>query len=321
MKKNKDSTFRFRWGTVRVPSTKRIDRVRSRSMESFHVLPAYLRLFPYWRTGFTLFKFVYVVIKKFFMIQYLQKIHLTHRPVKHVDHALDQKVPFRPEKIKIYMQFINIWIRPVEMLLKRFGQRDGAKLSREFFRYITLTYNEAYRMYSICLTTTVRPKCPATSAISHIQRADPHYLCVPSLHIAIVCLCYSFYRMLFERENFTQEEKDRWLKELYNHSIQIAETVLYVKQHSVNCIPAALYMMTKITPELTDTQLATDFIEDLFKTADDVSEEDGKKIRAHIQFVYERFLLEGITEDDWTVPVARWLKDYEPCLPEQIVLK
>ena len=101
MKKQKDLKFPFRCGTVKRPSQKRIQKTACRKMESFHVIPAYLKLFPHWHTITVLFKFLHIVIWKFFMLQYLQKIHLTHRPIKHVDHELDSKVPFIPQKIKI----------------------------------------------------------------------------------------------------------------------------------------------------------------------------------------------------------------------------
>ncbi|MBO4404697.1 MAG: hypothetical protein J5780_05130 [Treponema sp.] len=282
-------------------------------MKDFSVMPVYLIVpFSIYSSSVT-FRFLHTVITKFFMSQYLQKLHITHRKIKHVDHELDWKIPFRPDKAKIYMEFINIWIRPLCMLLKRFGVRHGSKLCAEFLRYIDLSYREAWKIYSVCMTTTVRPECKSSKAITGIQKADPHYLCVPSLHIAIVCLCFSFYRMLFEREGFTQKEKDTWNKELYEHAVSIGETVLYVKQHSVNCIPAALYMMTRIAPELFTPEMAVTFINDLFKNQKDIPESDRKKINAHMQFTYERFLLEGAaTAEDWTEPVLRWLYDYVP---------
>ena len=73
-------------------------------------------------------------------------------------------------------------------------------------------------------------------------------------------------------------------------------------------------MMTKITPELFTTTDAFNFINSLFLDAPQkshVSKEDRNKIIEHIQFTYERFLLEGAAEDDWFNPVLRWVRSYK----------
>ena len=315
MKRIKDSKYRFRQGVAKKPSEKRIEKVKGRKLASFHYLLAYATL-PWNHYGFKpVFSFVFgPVVTKFFLPQYLQKMHLAHYPVKHVDHQLDEKVPFKPDHLYIYLDFLNIWIRPISMLIKRFGLINGSKLGGEFLKYINYCYHEAFKMYSISMTTTYRPRC-ALPSIKRIRSADPHFMCVPSLHIAIVCLCFSFYRMLFEREGFTQEEKNLWNSELFGRAVEIGETVLYIKQHSVNCIPAALYMMTRITPELFNPAMAVEFIDSLFVNADDVAEEDKKKIHSHIHFMYERLLLEGTQDEEWFEPVVRWLNEYEPYTP------
>lgn len=300
--------YPFRKWKVRKPSEKRIAKVSSRSLFSFNVglcyatIPFRIRNIP------VLIKFFGTVINEFFVIQFLQKMHIIHLPITYVDHPLDKKVPFEPERVDTYMDFINMWIRPLAMLIRRFGPFNAMPLCMEFIRYITQAYHQAARMYRCNLTTTHRPDYRKTKQFKMIHRADPHYLCVPSLHIAIVCLCFSFYRMLFEREHFTEQEKTKWNKELYQCAINIAETVLYIKQHSVNCIAAALYMTTKISPELFTTTDAFDFINNLFLDAPTIKPEDRKKIIEYIQFTYERFLLEGAAEDDWFNPVLRWVK-------------
>lgn len=313
-KKEKDDRFPFRIGTVKKPSQKRIDSVKNRALSSFNVLYCYVTMLPQPVSLCATLSFVKSVILHFFLPQYFQKIRLAHYPVKSVDHALDQKVPFKPEHIWCYLDFINIWIRPIAMLLHRFGIVGGAKLGAEFLKYIKLTYDEAWKLYSQSMTTTVRPFC-TVRAIKNIRRADPHFMCVPSLHIAIVCLCFSFYRMLFEREDFSEEEKQKWNTELYKRALEIGETVLYVKQHSVNCIPAALYMLTRIVPELFCPKDACDFISSLFKGASDVPPADREEIISYMQFMYERFLLEGSSEENWTFPIIHWLTTYTPFVP------
>lgn len=316
-RKTTKKEFPYRQGTAKAPSEKRIRKFAGRPLKSFNVLYAYATLPIGHILGLpAIASYIFVVANKFFMLQYLQKIHIFHFPVKHVDNELDQKVPFRPDHIDCYLDFINYWIRPIAMMQKRFGIKQGSKLSIEFLRYIKRCYKEAYKMYTYSMTTTYRPKCPKSRAVTNVQRADPHYLCVPSLHIVVVCLCYSFYRMLFKRESFTQQESEQWNSELYAQAVAIGETVLYVKQHSVNCIPAALYMLTKITPELFTPQMAVNFINDLFKNSTDITDADKKEINSYIQFMFERLLLEGALEDDWRTPVIRWLDSYKPYEPQ-----
>src|SRR5574344_2527926 len=303
--------YPFRKGKVRQPSQKRIQKVCGKKMNSFKVSICYLVLPFRLHSLPTVIKMLSVIVNKFFLIQFLVKFHIMKIPVTHVDHPLDKKVPFEPERVDVYMDFINFWIRPLAMLIHRFGSFNGIPLCAEFMRYITLTYSQAARMYRCNMTTTNRPDYQETAAFRQIHKADPHLLCVPSLHIAIVCLVFSFYRMLFEREHFTEQEKNRWNAELYSHAIQIAETVLYVKQHSVNCIPAALYMMTKITQELFSTSDAVKFMNDMFLNAPEISKADRDAIVSHMQFTYERFLLEGAGEDDWFEPILRWVHKYK----------
>lgn len=314
MKKTQDPEFRYRRSQPKTPSQKKIDKIKNKSIEQFNVGLSYFRFFgTIWGLK-NILPYVSIVLRKFFFVQYLQKMHLINFPVKHVDHALDEKVPFRTDKLPCYLDFISYWIRPMSMILKRYGFHEGMKLDCEYVNYISYIYDEAYHMYSTTLTTTYRPKSSLAS-IKSLQFWDPHYLCVPSLHVAIVMLTIGFYRMLFEREMFSPEEKDKWNKEIFDHGIEIIETVLYVKQHSVNCIPAAMYMMSRKCPELVDARLSHEVINALFVNTPDVEKTDGEKIRSHICAFYDKFMKESESEDDWITPIMNWLETYEPNTP------
>lgn len=282
-----------------------------RKLTSFGIGRAYFQIICSFY-GITFFiPFILTVIGKFFLLQYFEKVHIFKIPVKSVDHELDTKVPFREDLYPVYINFINYWINPLSMMLKKFGHFKGLKLCKEFIKTIQKTYDSAYLIYKESLTTTYRP-VPHTKEVKKIQKVDPHYCCVPSLHISIVVLTISFYKMLFERENFTEEERTNWTRELYDQGIAICESVLYMKQHSVNCIPAAIYMMTKTEPAIMNTELGNKMISDLFVNASDVEKSDSEKIRAYIQQFYERLLSESSGCDDWTKPILSWLKAYKP---------
>ena len=117
--------------------------------------------------------------------------------------------------------------------------------------------------------------------------------------------------MLFEREEFTEPEKDQWNSELYTHGIEIAESVLYMKQHSVNCISAAIYMVTKTAPELLTEEMSIDFIDSMFKDSIYVEKTDSKEITSYIKKMYKNLMEESRNSDDWTSPLKEWLKNYK----------
>lgn len=289
---------------------KRIKKVAGRPLSSFSVLPAYPNLFFRPRAIGTTASFFKSVIAVFFVLQFGKKWGFLHIPVVHVDHPLDKKIPFLPQKVNTYLNFINFWIEPMTMLIHRYGAHNAMLFCREWLKLLTTTYDEAGRLYRFRLSTMERPRYHKGQFFT-IHFFDPHLLCVPSLHIAIIVLCYSFYRMLFERESFTETEKKQWNKELYDGAIAIADSVLYVKQHSVNCVPAALYMVTRLFPDLFKPTDAVQFIGDMFAEPEGMSAQDAAAVREHILFIYERFLLEGAHEDDWRSPVQRWLVTYE----------
>ena len=107
------------------------------------------------------------------------------------------------------------------------------------------------------------------------------------------------------------KEQDFYNAELYRGALDIAETVLYVKQHSVNCIPAALFMMTNLIPEYFKAEDARIFINDLFKDCTDIQPEDKINIHNHIKNMYENLLQEK-GDKDWTEPVKNWIVNYIP---------
>ena len=56
-----------------------------------------------------------------------------------------------------------------------------------------------------------------------------------------------------------------------------------------------------------ETDVAINFIDCLFVDTSHISAEQGKAIRNHIHYMFDRLLLEGCNEEDWIVPVLRWL--------------
>lgn len=270
----------------------------------------YFRLLWSFRTAKVSWKFLGTVIKNYLGIQFLEKWGFYHIPIVHVDSPLDKKIPFTPSKVNVYMGFVNLFLRPLSMFLHRYGIKRAAPVCNGWFSALTKTYSEAGRMYKVTLSTTERPDYRENFHFRVIHTFDPHLLCVPSLHIAIITLAESYFKKQFKDFKMSDAECFRKSTEMYNESVEIAESVLYMKQHSVNCIPAALYMTTKLFPSLFTPNDATNFINDMFLTAETVKPEDASQIKEYISFMYERFLLEGTAADDWRDPIIRWIQSY-----------
>ena len=280
---------------------------RIKPVKEYSVLPTWIvslfhplclvELVPYLRT----------VALDFFLIQFLRKFKFTKTPIVHVDNPLDKKIPFNPRCIADYLGFVRYWICPLTLLIRSLGVKRAVPHFARFFRSLKKAYKSAASVYRFRLSTTDRPHYKRRIYFAGVHLLDPHYLCVPSLHITVVCLAYSFMRNVFESENFPQEENDVWNAELYEGAVNIAETVLYVKQHSVNCVSAALYMTTKIFPELFSRQDALGFLDSMFKARKDIPAQDKNQVLDYMKNLFLEFSNQGEACSDWSEPVKNWL--------------
>ncbi len=290
---------------------KRELKFQERELKTYSGLYPYFRIIPSPRTYKVAWKFLYTVTKNYMGTQFLQKWGFTHIPVVNVDSPLDKKIPFTPSKVYVYMDFVYLFLRPLTMIIKRYGMKKATRFCNEWFTATTKVYTEAGRMYKHTLSTTERPVYKENIHFRIIHAFDPHLLCVPSLHIALIALTTVYFKKFFRELELTEAECFQKNTEIYNEAVEIGESVLYMKQHSVNCIPSALYMITKLFPELFTPNDAVNFINDMFLTAPAINTDDVAEIKDHISFMYERLLLEGIAADDWRDPVIRWIESYD----------
>lgn len=289
---------------------KRDLKFAERPLSSFSGFYVYIRSILSPRTTVSSWKFVFTVIKNYMIIQFKQKWGFSNIPVVCVDHPLDEKIPFTPSMVKTYMDFVYLFLRPLSMVIQRYGMKKAAPVCNQWYKITTQIYSEAGKMYTHTLSTTTRPDYKDNFQFKVIHAFDPHLLCVPSLHIALIALTCAYFKKAFKDLGLSDAECFQKNTETYNRAIEIAESVLYLKQHSVNCVPAALYMSTKVFPQLFTPNDATNFINDMFLTAETISPADCNQIKEHISFMYERFLLEGYAADDWRDPVIRWIENY-----------
>lgn len=280
------------------------------SLKTFSVMPVYFAAFTHKIIFIPFMKYMYTVVKDFFLLQFSVKFGWRKIEVIQVDHPLDDEVPFVPEKVSIYLDFVNFWIRPLAYLQKKIGMKSY-KYIGEFLNSINICYKNASHFYKFRMSTTNRPKYYKNFHFITIHALDPHYLCVPSLHVSVVTLAHSYFKKIFAELQFSQDEQDFYNHELYAGATDITETVLYIKQHSANCIPAALYMMTHLTPDIFSVTDAVDFIDQLFITSTDIAPDKKILITQHLHDMFEQLVLEGCHESDWIAPMRRWILKYK----------
>ncbi|MDR0447271.1 MAG: hypothetical protein LBH07_01235 [Treponema sp.] len=260
-----------------------------------------------------------VIFTRFFLFQYRRALFPV-LPVSRADHVLDDRIPFNPRLIRIYLDFTALWIRIAGLLSTGFGKR-GRNLAAGFIASITGLYLFAFEIYRKNLSTTDRPNYKKGRYFRLIHLVDPHLMCIPSLHVMLMVHSYTAFRHFLK---LLEKEEDLWqLREkVYRSALMITEAVLYVKQHSINCIGAALYAVHRYDPSLFSVEDAEAFINDLFaqKEAKDIppeyapfytypfiAQEDIPLLREHIRGLFRSFL--DAKSADWTIPVLEYLQN------------
>jgi hypothetical protein len=110
-------------------------------------------------------------------------------------------------------------------------------------------------------------------------------------------------RAMGDGESFAEH-----IEEIKQGALRITEAILYVKQHSINCVAAAMYAMTRFDPLLFPPEEAWDFVSQLFLNAQVPSPEDAGILRTHIVELYAYFLKEGKKARSWEEPLLDFLR-------------
>lgn len=261
-------------------------------------------------------KYIFTILRDFFILQHLQKFHFTKRRIINVDTDIDDKIPFVPQRVFDYLGFVGYFVRPIDMLKKRLGIRNAAPYLCLYLKFLTSVYKNASLIYRFTMTTTTRPKYLKNHKFRTIHFFDPHLLCVPSIHVAISAGVLAWFRQFFKLGLFSQEETSAFIEELKVQAVAIVESVLFVKQHSVNCIPLALYMLSStMNKSFFSAQDAIDFIDSLFVTATEIDAATKKEIIDYFYYMYDRALLESKYSSDWQLCIQHWLDEFASSKP------
>jgi len=265
------------------------------------------------------------IFYNFFFCQHRAAFLPGRIPVSSVDHPLDEKIPFVPSWVTIYLDFVQYWIRMLAFFIRRYGRKAYIPV-RDYIYSMANLYAHAAEIYKRNMSTTKRPFYIARPRFFLIHLVDPHLMCIPSLHVMVVIHTYTQFAAIAKQLGEEENLKEQAL-EMKQGALAISQAILYVKQHSVNCISAALYAMTCYRPDLFPLEEASAFTEQLFSPAPAAEEAlrkcsihpsaapatilpetDKVQIKSHILYLYHRFMQEKKTSAVWYEPLLNFLK-------------
>ncbi len=207
--------------------------------------------------------FIGTIATTFFIPQFQSRLKIKKRKIVNVDHELDELIPFSADYIKIYMGFIPLWIKSIYFIYLEFGNKS-LHLIAEYINNIGELYRSGFDVSNSCQSTTTRPRSGRNIPLKMMHWADPHLHCVPSLHVMIVCFNHlrieTFIKILAGETTGYEAELD-YLK---NQAVLITNSILFMKQHSINCIPAGLFAISTECSDFTD-EYALNLIEEIRK--------------------------------------------------------
>ncbi|MFP3042459.1 hypothetical protein LQZ19_11650 [Treponema primitia] len=251
------------------------------------------------------------IFLNFFFLQYKAVLFPGRIPVTSVDHPLDERIPFTPRWVNIYLDFVAFWIRILGFLLKHYGRR-ALNPVKDFLNSMNRLYQFSAEVYSKNMSTTRRPYYIARPRFFLIHLTDPHLMCIPSLHVMVMILSYTRFREIL-RSFGDEEALAGRIDEINSGAALITEAILYVKQHSVNCVAAAMYAMSRFDPAMFPPEEAEIFVSRLFTPLatklPGLAPEDGVIIRDHIITLYRRFMADSRDSGEpWEAPLIRFLE-------------
>ena len=273
------------------------------------------------------------ILYNFFFRQYRANLLPGRVPVSLVDDPLDKKIPFIPLWVNIYIDFTFLWIRMLGFLLRKYRFRSYTAV-REFIVSIGKLYAFAAESYKKNFSTTKRPFYIARPRFFVIHLVDPHLMCIPSLHVMLAIITYTRFALMLRSLNEEKNNKAQ-IEELKQGALAISKAVLYVKQHSINCISAALYAMTCFDEKLFPPHEAEAFASILLKPSasgkrkkkqknqkvrpeaaphTNLPEAEVKELTAHIINLYRRFLNEKNSCQNWEEPLLNFMRRMPPAL-------
>ncbi len=234
-------------------------------------------------------RLAHTIYTYFFLPQFQTKFAIKPRPVVWVDHKLDKKIPFTPRHVETYLSFTSLWIKSLSFIYRQFGRRALPDII-EFVGALDTLYKESAKVYTRIQSTTDRPHDVGGFHFKVIHLLDPHLHCIPSLHVCVVGFTYVKIHEILARHTANLDVYTPELNYLWQRTIHIADSILLIKQHSVNCVAAGLFTLTSGDYGFTHDH-ARQVVQALF-TQPGRTISAGDEVRGFIASLYEQFLEE-----------------------------
>lgn len=267
-------------------------------------------------TSWSLFRrtvrFALTVLKKFFIDQFMYRRALRsgnpNAPeLRNIEHPLDARVPVRYDMIATYLGFVQMWISALGYLRRREGRLFNPAIL-DFLDGLERCYVDAAGVYGQCLSTTRRPPKAPNPRLAFVYAVDPHLFCVPSLHVLVVCYTYARLADLLAERGLSDTYAAE-LAALRGRASAITESILYVRQHSVNCIPTALSMLSVIMPSYDEAE-ARSFLSTLFVSDAAIPAADRAEIGSYMASLLSSLNAQGDGQSSRYGAIVRFLRDY-----------
>jgi hypothetical protein len=252
--------------------------------------------------------FISTVLGRFFIDQFMYRMKPGMVPVKNIEHPLDAWILVRYEFAGVYLGFIKLWISALSYLRKRIGPEFDDDML-DFLVGLERCYADASGIYRQCLSTTRRPARAPCLRLAFVYAVDPHLFCVPSLHVLVVGYTYRRLRDLLGARGLASRFAVE-LEALRDRAIAITESILYVRQHSVNCIPAALSMLQVIVPSY-DAAESKAFLSALFEHEPDLAPYRRMEVLRYMDSLYDGLTEVGMGQAERYGAIVDFLHGYE----------
>jgi hypothetical protein len=257
-------------------------------------------------------KMAFTALRYFFYPQFESRLFPKKRPAVNVDHPLDQDIPFRPDLVAEYLTFFFLWINTGAFLVRNYG-RQGRKAYSRYIDEVISLYRECGSVYLRKQSTTRRPPEAVNSLFSIIHSLDPHLHCVPSLHIIIAVgnwiLGRRYLRELSRGVPGLREK--RAMEYIRQEAVRISESVLFVKQHSVNCVGATLFYLRARFPEFDESEIHLFMGEYFSYEGSDLPKKE--EIKDYVYSLYARLWreYEKAGDENWRKVIFSFLKEFK----------
>lgn len=267
-----------------------------------------------WRLLKPALSFIGTVSRRFFLDQFMYRLKPGRVPVKNIEHPLDAWIPVRYEMAGVYLGFIKLWIYALAYLRRHIGPDFDDDIV-DFLAGLQRCYADAAGIYGQCLSTTRRPARAPCPSLAFVYAVDPHLFCVPSLHVLVVGYTYHRLRGLLAARGLDGRFAVE-LAALRDRAIAITESILYVRQHSVNCIPAALSMLQVIVPSYDEVESKA-FLSALFIGEPELSEYRRAEALAYMVALYDTLCSAGKGQEERYGAIVKFLLEYRSMKFEQ----